>query len=80
MKVSQFPIISIKNKKLIEQAQNVGCFHCCKIFDSKDIKDFTDNESTAICPLCGVDAIIPDNCGVIISEEILKKAKEFWLN
>lgn len=68
----------MKNKNIISQSNKVGCYHCCKTFNYSDIKNFTDNDQTALCPFCSVDCIIADSQGVNISEEFLIKAKKFW--
>lgn len=76
--VTQFPQLAIKNKNIVSQSTKAGCYHCCKIFDVKEIQNYTDNGQTVICPLCAVDAVIGDMCGVVLNEEILNKAKKFW--
>jgi Zn finger protein HypA/HybF involved in hydrogenase expression len=75
--VIQFPTLAMKNRLMVEQSTNAGCFHCLKIFNAKDIKEYTDNEKTVICPLCGIDSVVGDN-GIELSEDILKKAHQFW--
>ena len=76
--ITQFPTLAIKNRQLVEQSTNAGCFHCLKIFNVSEIKDYTDNDKTVICPLCGVDSVVGDMCGFELSEDILKKAHQFW--
>ena len=46
-------VLPIKSSKL------VGCFHCKFIYPPKDIMEWTDSDTTAICPHCGVDAVLP---------------------
>lgn len=36
-----------------------SCFYCCRRIDGPAVKDFTDCGLTAICPECGIDAILP---------------------
>jgi hypothetical protein len=76
--IAQFPILSMKNRKLVEQSTSAGCFHCMKIFDVKEIKEYTDQDKTVICPLCGVDSVVGNMCGFELTEDILKKAHHFW--
>lgn len=78
--INQFPQLSMKNRHLIEQSTNAGCFQCCKIYPISEIKNYTDKEKTCICPFCNVDSIVGDNCGFVLNEEILKKAKLFWFD
>jgi len=39
-----------------------GCFYCCQTFKTKEIEEWIDDEidKTAICPKCGIDAILSD--------------------
>lgn len=37
----------------------VGCFYCGMIYPFSFIEECIESESTAICPLCGIDAVIP---------------------
>jgi hypothetical protein len=76
--ITQFPTLAMNNRKLVEQSVKAGCFHCLKIFNVSEIKNYTDNEKTIICPLCGIDSIVGDMCGFELSEEILQKAHQFW--
>jgi hypothetical protein len=68
----------MKNKKVIEQSANVGCYCCCKIFDPKEIKQYTDGDQTCICPHCNADCLVGDKSGFILNEEILNSAKKYW--
>jgi Zn finger protein HypA/HybF involved in hydrogenase expression len=76
--ITQFPILAIKNRQIVEQSTKVGCFHCLQIFDAKEISCYTDNDKTVICPKCGVDSVVGDACGFKLTEQILKTAKQFW--
>jgi hypothetical protein len=78
--INLFPKISMKNRRLIESSSMVGCYHCCKLFHPKEIKEYTDNDETCICPYCSIDCIVGDKCGFILEEEILKKANKYWFN
>lgn len=76
--INLLPKLSIKNKNIINQATKVGCYHCCKIFTPAEITNFTDNDQTAICPFCSVDCVVTEDQGLKLSEEFLKKARNFW--
>ena len=39
---------------------------------------FIDNEDTALCPYCGVDAIIPDSIDEKIDEELIEDMNKYW--
>ncbi len=35
-----------------------GCFYCLGVYNSLDIKRWVDNGRTALCPKCGIDAVL----------------------
>lgn len=71
--IKNAPIQSMKNRKILEQHDQCGCYSCLKVFETKLIQSWTDQNQTALCPFCHIDAIVsnPDI-------EYLKKAKEYW--
>lgn len=60
--------IIIKNKLL--QSKYCGCFHCIEIFEPGQIERW--NKSAAVCPHCGIEAVIGDSTGYTITKEFLK--------
>lgn len=36
-----------------------SCFHCCKPICNGDISEWIDGGETALCPHCGIDAVLP---------------------
>lgn len=68
---------AIRNKKFLESSPKSGCFKCLRIFETKEIKMFTDQGETAICPYCNNDTVIPS----ALAEpnlEFLSKVKNYW--
>ena len=61
-----------------------GCFYCCRVFDPVEIEDWIiddnpcDRGGTAICPHCGVDAVIGESSGYPITEAFLQKMNRYW--
>ena len=53
---------SFNNGEKIRHLQpdtKLGCFYCTKQFTAGDVVEFTHNRcGTAICPECGIDAVI----------------------
>ena len=43
---NQFPMMAMNNKQIVHQGSKAGCFHCLRIFDVSEIKNYTDNEKT----------------------------------
>jgi len=76
--INQFALLAMKNKNSINFGQNAGCFHCMNIFPITEIKEYTDNGQTVVCPKCNVDSVVGDSCGFVLTTEELKKANAFW--
>jgi hypothetical protein len=73
----QLPHLAFKNKGLVQGSKLAGCYHCGKTFESKEIKDFTDNGQTCLCPSCGIDSIVGDMSGFPITETSMQDAHKY---
>lgn len=68
----------------LKKDRRCGCFYCLAIFDPKEINEWVvvntscDKRGTAICPYCGVDAVIGESSGFPITHEFLKCMKKYW--
>ena len=69
---------SSHNKDLVAASEKCYCFHCKAVVSTFLIKDFADNGQTAICPKCGIDAMIPDSVEENIDTEIITELNEYW--
>jgi hypothetical protein len=47
-----------RHRAEIESSSRCGCFFCFRSFASSDIKAWIDANQTALCPRCGVDAVL----------------------
>lgn len=73
--IKKFPKLSFKNKEQLQKIENACCYFCQKDVIVKDIKEWTDDGETAICPHCNVDAVVPmSNPGC----ETLLEVKTYW--
>lgn len=50
---------SFKARKELEAQRLCGCYYCLKIYSPLEITEWCDGQQTAICPYCGIDAVIP---------------------
>lgn len=68
------------NKKMLRKDTLCGCFYCLHIFPPKEIKDWIKDKNgpTALCPRCGIDAVIGESSGYPITEDFLKEMNEYW--
>jgi len=57
----------------------VGCIYCLMIYAPKSVVEWTDEGTTAICPICGVDAVIPMSLERVNSE-FLKDMRKHWFD
>lgn len=78
MSINELVNFSFKNKEIISNSELCGCYHCCNIFPYKEIKDFTDDGKTALCPKCNIDTVLGDKCGFSLTKEFLESAKKYW--
>lgn len=70
---------SSNHMQALLQDKTCGCFYCFKIFSPAEITDWVpDSDGTAICPYCGIDSVIGESAGYPITEDFLKKMKEYW--
>jgi hypothetical protein len=67
------------NKEELERGIKCTCFYCSKEFNFSEIKEWTDNSKTAICPHCGIDSVISNSLG-FTKDEINKLNKKYFKN
>ena len=67
------------NCQALKQDQLCGCFYCLKTFRSGDITQwYGDLDDSAVCPNCGIDAVIGESSGMPITREFLKLMRQYW--
>lgn len=59
--------LSFEGRVLMEAAGVGSCFDCFSYVLIEDVKQWTDNGQTAICPNCKIDSVVP---GVISSNTL----------
>jgi hypothetical protein len=70
--VRHAPMRAMKNRK--ELTDRCSCYHCLAEFDVEEIKEWTDQGETAICPHCNIDSVLP-----ISDAELLKNIQTYWM-
>ncbi len=71
---------SYKHKRSLLKDKMCGCFFCLEIFSPKEIDEWIDSDSTALCPKCCIDSVIGESSGFPITREFLEKMKEYWFS
>lgn len=71
---------AFQNKPYLFHDSRCGCYHCLRIFSPCEIIRYVDDcgIGTAICPYCGVDAVIGESSGFPIAIEFLEKMHNKW--
>jgi hypothetical protein len=70
---------SIRHRQEVLQSDNCGCFYCQTVFEPANVMEWTDEEQTALCPNCEIDAIIGDKSGFNVTDsEFLIQMHQYW--
>lgn len=65
------------NKQSIESGGTCGCFYCLNTFQPSRIEKWIDNGVTALCPICGVDAVLSSNVSSV-DPSFLRRMHDRW--
>ena len=70
------------NQKAVTQSDYCGCFACKETFPGSEVTEFVDENSkperTAVCPRCGIDAVLPGSESHTITPELLSAMCQEW--
>ena len=73
------------HRELLAQSERAGCFYCRRMYDPREITEWIDGphlESgggiTALCPRCGIDAVLPSTMPVPLTAELLAEMHSHW--
>lgn len=74
---------SKNHREQLARAARCGCFHCCTVFDVSEIEEWVDpakdgsqRGTTALCPRCGIDSVLPLEPGM--NADFLQRMKDHW--
>lgn len=70
----------ISNGLALQKSKTCACFYCEQIFTPDQIEEWIDDPRgwTALCPHCGIDAVIGDASGYPLTKEFLNRMHEHW--
>ncbi|HEX8046060.1 cytoplasmic protein [Rhizobium sp.] len=78
---------SIRNRAELKLSKMSGCFHCLEVFPVAEIWEWIretreeDELLTAMCPRCGIDAVIGDASGYAIADvQFLERMRSRWFD
>ncbi|MDC9825045.1 cytoplasmic protein [Devosia sp. ZB163] len=71
---------SWKHRQEVESSTTCGCYFCLATFAPSDITEWIDEGSCAMCPRCGIDAVLGDASGLPVSDDefLLLMRREFF--
>ena len=69
--------LSIYNKEALEWEWQACCFSCFAKFHPDKITSWTDNQTTAHCPKCGIDSVLPGDFSETVLDELHDTYFEF---
>jgi hypothetical protein len=61
-----------KHRVELEASERCGCFFCFRQFPTATIKQWVDANQTALCPHCGIDAVI-GSAHTVMNDRFLRK-------
>ncbi len=62
----------------IAQSDRCGCFYCLALYPPSAIARWVDDGRTALCPSCGIDAVLGSAAGYPIDREFLAQMQAHW--
>jgi hypothetical protein len=69
------------NGYLLFAKQNCVCIYCGSKFASSEIIDFTiSDKGTALCPFCGIDSVIGEVSGYLLTDKFIEVMYEYFFN
>ena len=68
---------SRRHRSALAEATICACFYCLSEYPVQQITEWTDNEETAICPCCGVDAVLGFN-ETVADQQLLRDMHARW--
>jgi hypothetical protein len=68
---------SSRHRSSLAKSKVCGCFYCFHEFPFVQIVDWIDDKKTALCPYCGIDAVLGFNTPAA-DQELLHAMHERW--
>ena len=67
-----------KHREELETAGSCACYFCFKKFPTATIKTWIDASQTALCPFCGIDAVLGSGDGFRIDDRFLRRLHQHY--
>ena len=79
---------SSRHRHLFPTSAMVGCFYCLATFEPGEVQDWIDGDQlttgdtedgiTALCPRCGIDAVLPSAAPIRFDGTLLTEMHSYW--
>lgn len=75
------------HRAAVEHSKQCGCFYCSRVFAASEIRDWVHHVTrgkkklagvTALCPHCGIDAVLPDALIEVTSALLTEMHKRYF--
>lgn len=76
------------HRELLAQSERASCFSCLASYSPTEIEDWVDGRQietgdlddgvTALCPRCGIDAVLPSAAPIGLDDELLSEMKGYF--
>ncbi len=69
----------VNNRRELEASALCGCFYCTETYSPTEVMEWVDRSDTALCPRCGIDAVLGDRTALPVDNpEFLKAMRRQW--
>jgi hypothetical protein len=78
------------HRELLARSDRAGCFYCEELFSPTEILDWIDGRQvetgstedgvTALCPHCGIDAVLPSAATIPLNAQVLAEMRHHWFD
>ena len=48
-----------RSQERLKESGDLGCFYCANIYDYACVEEVVSTDKLALCPICGIDAVMP---------------------
>lgn len=66
------------HREEVQGSEVCGCFYCLAVYGPGEIGEWIEAGRTAVCPRCGVDAVIGSGSGYPVTRAFLARMYAEW--
>jgi len=59
VRMSYAAFLSFNNRAALARSAGAGCYTCLGSFKPADVHSWIHDDTTALCPICGADTVLP---------------------